>query len=103
MVAIVPSAKAPAGLPTWGGRYALRKTGETLARWGRQCHLCRQPGATTADHLIPRSKGGSDEVETNLRPAHHGCNSARGDRDLAEWFAAHPVRQQQPLAPSREW
>lgn len=81
----------------------MRKTGETLARWGRVCHLCRQPGATTADHLIPRSKGGSDDVETNLRPAHAGCNSIRRDRSLEEWFATHPIRTRPSLAPSREW
>lgn len=96
MVAIVPAR-------TWAGRYALGKTGETLARWGRTCHLCRQPGATTADHLIPRSKGGTDDVETNLRPAHYSCNSSRGDRSLEEWFAAHPVRQRPALTHSREW
>jgi 5-methylcytosine-specific restriction endonuclease McrA len=81
----------------------MRKTGETLARWGRTCHLCRQPGATTADHLIPRSKGGTDDVEHNLRPAHHGCNTVRGDRDLSEWFAKHPVPHRPALTPSREW
>lgn len=97
------SARRPAGLPTWSGRYARRLTGETLARWGRECYLCKQPGATTADHLIPRSKGGNDSVETNLRPAHHGCNVVRGDRDLAEWFAKHPVRRRPQLDPSRQW
>lgn len=97
------SAQRPAGLPTWGGRYAQRKTRETLARWGRKCHLCRQPGATTADHLITRSAGGTDDVETNLRPAHHGCNSLRKDRTLEEWFAAHPIRRREALAPSRPW
>lgn len=97
------SAARPAGLPSWGGRYALRMTGATLARWGRECHLCRQPGATTADHLIPRSKGGTDSIEDNLRPAHHGCNSVRGDTDLADWFAAYPVRTRPTLTPSREW
>lgn len=90
-------------MPTWGGRYALDKTAETLRRWGRTCHLCKQPGATTSDHIVPRSKGGSDDVETNLRPAHHACNSARGDRSLTEWFAAHPVRRRPQLTPSREW
>lgn len=81
----------------------MRKTGETLARWGRTCHLCGTPGATTADHLIPRSKGGTDDVEANLRPAHHSCNSVRGDRDLPTWFAAHPIATRPALAPSREW
>ena len=97
------TAQRPAGLPTWGGRYALRMTRATLQRWGHQCHLCRQPGATTADHLIPRSKGGNDSVEHNLRPAHHGCNSVRGDRDLTEWFAAHPIPAREALPPSRQW
>lgn len=97
------SAARPAGLPTWGGRYAQRKTAATLARWGRTCHLCRQPGATSADHLIPRSKGGTDDVEHNLRPAHGVCNKARQDRDLADWFARHPLPTRPALAPSRIW
>lgn len=97
------SAPRPAGLPTWGGRYARRMTAATLARWGRDCHLCRLPGATTADHLTPRSKGGNDSIEDNLRPAHFSCNVARGDRDLAQWFARHPIGRRAALTPSREW
>lgn len=81
----------------------MERTAATLARWGRVCHLCGQPGATTADHRQPRSKGGTDDVETNLRPAHHGCNSARGDRDLSDWFTRHPIRTRPMLIPSREW
>jgi len=102
-VTTVVSAPRPAGLPTWGGRYALRRTRETLARHGRICHLCGLTGATTADHLIPRSKGGTDDVEANLRPAHFNCNVVRGDKDLAEWFARHPLPRRPALTPSREW
>lgn len=97
------SAPRPAGLPTWGGRYSQQRTRETLARWGHVCHLCRLPGATTADHLIPRSKGGTDDVEANLRPAHYNCNVVRGDTDLAVWFATHRLPRRAPLAPSRDW
>jgi 5-methylcytosine-specific restriction endonuclease McrA len=43
------------------------------------CWLCGMPGATTVDHVIPRSHGGEDNVE-NLRPAHLRCNSSRGNR-----------------------
>ena len=32
----------------------------------------------TLDHVIPRSKGGSDD-RSNLRTAHLWCNSLRGD------------------------
>jgi 5-methylcytosine-specific restriction endonuclease McrA len=50
------------------------------------CHYCNGP-ANTADHIIPISKGGSDEL-SNLLPACHQCNSTRQDRDrvrLAYW------------------
>ncbi len=43
------------------------------------CWICHKPGADTADHLIPRSRGGESTV-ANLRPAHSACNSRRGDR-----------------------
>lgn len=33
------------------------------------------------DHVIPRSKGGFWHL-SNLRPAHYGCNSGRGNRDV---------------------
>lgn len=91
------------GLPPWEGRYARRMCAATLARWGTVCHLCRTAGADSADHLTPRSKGGTDSVEHNLRPAHRGCNSARGAMSLGEWFALHPVPRRAALTPSREW
>lgn len=80
------------GLPAWGGRYSQRKTAECLAAKGTTCHLCRTPGiATTADHVIPRSLGGGDELE-NLEPACQPCNSARQAMPLATWFQLHPVK-----------
>lgn len=98
----MPSAARPAGMRPWAGRYAQQWTAAVLHRWGTECHLCRQPGADTADHLTPRSKGGPDTL-ANLRPAHHGCNSARGDLDLPAWFALHPVPRREALPPSRAW
>lgn len=98
----MPSARRPVGLPVWGGRYAQRLTALCLATYGTVCHLCRGDGADSADHLQPRSKGGTDAL-ANLRPAHQGCNSARADLDLAEWFARNPVPHRPALTPSREW
>lgn len=98
----MPSARPPAGLPVWGGRYVQRLTAATLAAKGTVCHLCRTPGADTADHLLPRSSGGTDSLD-NLAPAHHGCNSRRGDTPLPVWFAANPVPHAPALPPSREW
>lgn len=52
------------------------------------CQICDEPVDFLADpltdwypsldHIIPRSKGGSDEI-ANLRTAHRWCNSVRGD------------------------
>jgi 5-methylcytosine-specific restriction endonuclease McrA len=99
----VASAPRPAGLPRWAGRYVRRKVDATLARWGTTCHLCGQDGANTADHLTPRSKGGSDDVEANLRPAHRSCNIARGAMTVGEWFRLHPRPTRPHLAPSGRW
>ena len=49
-----------------GGRCQLRRSGCTLV-------------ATTADHILPRSRGGTHDLN-NLRAACFHCNSARGDR-----------------------
>lgn len=85
----------------WGGREAVRLTALCLRVKGRVCHLCYQDGATTADHVIPRSHGGPNVLE-NLEPAHRSCNSARQDMPLEEWRRLHP-RPSTQLPPSREW
>lgn len=48
-------------------------------RW--RCHWCEillQPDAATIDHLVPRSRGGSDH-ETNLVASCAPCNVERAD------------------------
>lgn len=53
-----------------------------IARDHGICHLCGQPGADTADHLIPRSRGGRSEMK-NLAAAHRACNSQKGPKTSA--------------------
>lgn len=65
-------------------------------RDGWTCQLCEgrvDPDAevfadrASLDHIVPRSRGGSDE-SSNLRLAHVGCNARRGDRvDVLEEVA----------------
>ncbi|WP_084653994.1 HNH endonuclease [Nocardia altamirensis] len=86
---------------SWSGRRAQALRLLCLATYGSTCHLCGRRGATTADHVIPRSKGGTDALE-NLRPAHKSCNSSRGDMWLHEWYATRRY-QATTSAPSREW
>lgn len=75
----------------WNGRRAQRMTRIVTATYGLRCHICLQeidpalrrphPQSLSIDHLVPQSRGGSNALE-NLRPAHLGCNSARGARQL---------------------
>lgn len=91
----------------WGGRPASRLVRATLATYGTRCHLrgprCRGT-ATTADHLIPRSRNGPDTLD-NLRPACQPCNRQRGDMPLTEWRALYSSGRGPALdlAPSRNW
>jgi len=75
----------------WNGMNWIRQA-TRLAIYLRDGLSCVYCGASveqgdvilTLDHLIPRSKGGSNRV-TNLATCCRRCNSARGDRPLAEW------------------
>jgi 5-methylcytosine-specific restriction endonuclease McrA len=84
----------------WGGRKVAQLRAQVLAAYGDVCHLCGGRGATSPDHVIPRSQGGTDALH-NLRPAHERCNESRGDTPLHEWFARHP--RSAHLTPSRDW
>ena len=52
-------------------------------RDGGICHLCGLPGADTADHIEPYSKGGTDDL-WNLRAAHKLCNRRRGNHAISK-------------------
>lgn len=62
---------------------------QLVAIYGEVCYLCNEPidmaiprtsrmGATV-EHIIPLSKGGTDELE-NLQLAHWICNNAKSDK-----------------------
>lgn len=50
-----------------------------LDRDGGRCRYCGRSGAMTVDHVVPRSKGGSD-ADRNLVAACGGCNTKKRDR-----------------------
>ncbi|MDJ1113101.1 HNH endonuclease [Microbacterium dauci] len=53
-----------------------------LRRDGHRCAYCGK-GATTIDHVLPRSRGGADSWE-NLVAACLRCNNMKGDRTPQE-------------------
>jgi 5-methylcytosine-specific restriction endonuclease McrA len=58
-----------------------------VLRYAYVCAICGQPEHAydrfEADHIIPKSKGGSDHPG-NLRAVHRSCNIKRGNRDINE-------------------
>jgi hypothetical protein len=62
---------------------------ECWQRDGGKCQICEKsirldvkwpnPLSMSVDHIVPLSKGGTDE-ESNVRAAHLGCNSRRGNK-----------------------
>lgn len=56
-----------------------------LKERGPFCWYCRKTKATTIDHLIPISKGGSLYVD-NLVPACHECNGIKGAENPRIWL-----------------
>jgi len=62
---------------------------QVLREYGDKCHICKETidleldrtsrMGLTVDHVIPLSKGGTDEID-NLRPAHWICNNRKSDK-----------------------
>src|SRR5690625_2693919 len=87
-------------MSTWGGRRVAALRGLVLAEYGRLCWLCHQPidlrlsprapGGFSIDHVLPRSRGGTDDLD-NLRPAHRRCNLSRGNRPAGRFRPARPT------------
>ena len=50
------------------------------------CWYCGSTCNLSADHIIPRAKGGRDAGE-NLIIACRQCNSSKGSKDLLEWMS----------------
>lgn len=85
-----------------GGTRAWSKIRERILI--RDCSLCQYCGsdATTVDHVIPISKGGTDEPD-NLVAACTRCNYSKGNR-MGQFFgqARTPLTLPFPFSPTNE-
>ena len=70
-----------------GGRVPLSAAVRAIV-YARDGNVCTYCGATEGDfeidHIIPVSKGGSDELE-NLTVACKPCNRSKGNKTIEEW------------------
>ena len=63
------------------------KREKILAKTGCRCAYCGWKLSDedyTADHIIPRSRGGNNAIE-NLLPSCRSCNSSKGMKTLEEF------------------
>jgi len=61
-----------------------------LAKWKHQCAYCSATGVPLEiDHVVPRSRGGSDRI-ANLVSACHRCNQSKADQALEAFLADRP-------------
>ena len=82
------------GMEIWESRYASEPVStsvryEALKRAGKRCELCGVKEGDSnyenrlplhVDHIVPRSKGGSNDIE-NLQVLCRACNLGKGNRD----------------------
>lgn len=50
-----------------------------LARYNFECAVCGSDERLTVDHIVPKARGGTDELD-NLRVLCLKCNAKKGDR-----------------------
>lgn len=82
---------------TWNRTSALSTTtiGAIILRDDWQCAYCQRRidrDDLTLDHVVPRSKGGSNRAD-NLVLAHGDCNIARGDSPVTASVAEEIARR----------
>lgn len=106
--------------PRYANGSARRKVRAWLKSQRRGCWICRafgrpdfidyslpagHPLSFEVDELIPVSKGGSPTDRANVDATHRACNEWRGNRSVAEVFAAAKRKRTTRVdgATSREW
>ena len=71
--------------------YFLREY--VLEKWQRTCAYCNAQGVPLEiEHIVPRSRGGSNRV-SNLTLACHACNQSKGRQTAAEFGFSHVQAQ----------
>lgn len=59
------------------GSHTVEEWGARKAQYHFRCAYCHRKAKLTEDHIVPLSKGGSNDIE-NIVPACKHCNSSKG-------------------------
>ena len=54
-------------------------------RWDYECAYCGSPKNLTIDHVVPRSKGGTDFTK-NVVCCCHDCNQSKSHTPWEDWY-----------------
>lgn len=82
---------------------AKRKWRQSIKeKWNYQCAYCGSEENLTLDHIVPRSKGGSDRV-TNILCACKECNNTKGHQAWYDWYMNQSFFTTERLGDIIEW
>lgn len=74
----------PADVSRTRRKMSATKMLSVFARNDYQCVQCGSRDNLTVDHIVPWSKGGTNEMN-NLQTLCRSCNSSKGTKDFGEW------------------
>ena len=76
--------KRPADVSRTRRKMSATKMLRVFARNDYRCVQCGSRDNLTVDHIVPWSKGGTNEMD-NLQTLCRSCNSSKGTKGLDEW------------------
>lgn len=59
-----------------GGSHTLQEWRDLQEKYGHRCAFCKRETDLTRDHIVPVSKGGTDDI-SNIQPLCRPCNSRK--------------------------
>jgi Restriction endonuclease len=62
-----------------GGKHTAQEWLDKMTAYNNICAICKLAKPLTKDHIIPLSKGGTDNID-NIQPLCQTCNSKKGNR-----------------------
>jgi len=101
------SVRKSRGRSNWGREKSLQKpefrpwqVRFILNRDHGICHVCGEPGADQADHVIPLAEGGAHHTD-NGAPIHGSpCHETKTREEAARGYARHRAQLRLPPEPS---